>query len=127
VVKVSDPIGPFQTAQSLTALGLVVLPARYMHEDKAPITPWKKYQAERPTDRAVEQWFSGRSPKNYWVMTGTLSGVVVIDCDNSAADAWWRTTLGNDIMDATAQVRTSKGTHYWFRIPAGGPIVRLPR
>lgn len=117
MVKTSDPIGPLATAQSLAKLGLQVLPARYQHELKAPTIPWKKHTDKLATPVLLASWFKGTAPKNFWVMTGGISGVVVIDCDNAEADAWWRETLGDAVLSATTQSRTSKGTHYWFRIP----------
>lgn len=126
MVKASDPIGPLANAQALAALGLQVLPARHAHELKAPIIPWKKHSTARASATLLASWFSKEGPLNYWVMTGGISGVVVIDCDNEEADAWWRSVLGDAVMDKTAQVKTSKGTHYWFRIPAdwGGKPVK---
>jgi hypothetical protein len=118
MVKLSDPVGPLATAQQLAGLGLNVLPARF--KEKAPIVEWRKYQGIR-TDSMLPSWFGGSGQRNYWIMTGVISGVIVIDCDTDAADAWWREQLGDDVMDAAGQVATRKGTHYWFKIPESWP------
>ncbi len=88
MVKASDPIGPFAKAQALADLGLQVLPARYKDPNKAPIVKWKQHTTKRASEALLRQWFPNNTPRNYWVMTGAVSGVVVIDCDNEAADAW---------------------------------------
>lgn len=54
-------------------------------------------------------------------MTGLMSRHIVIDTDNEAGDKWWREYLGDEVMDATATVKTSKGRHYWFRLPDDWP------
>jgi hypothetical protein len=118
MVKLGDPVGPLATAQDLASKGLNVLPARF--QDKAPIVNWQNYQNVR-TDSMLPQWFGKGGKRNYWVMTGRMSGHIVIDCDTEAGDTWWREQLGDEVLDATAQVKTSKGTHYWFKLPVGWP------
>lgn len=117
MVKLGDPHpqGTLAVAQSLAALGLQVLPAR--HKDKAPLVKWAEYQDKR-TESLLPTWFGGGVSRNYWIMTGRISGYIVIDCDSPEGDKWWRDILTDEVMDATAQVKTSKGTHYWFAIPA---------
>lgn len=116
MVKLGDPIGPLANAQALAAQGLQVLPARF--RDKAPIVKWRDYQSKR-TDSMLPTWFGGGSPRNFWVMTGRISGVVVVDCDSAEGDKWWRDRVGDEVMDSAVKVRTAKGTHYWFRLPDG--------
>lgn len=111
---VGEPVGPLAIAQQLAEMGLQVLPAR--HRDKAPIVKWRNYQTNR-TNRMLPIWFGSNTPRNYWVMTGRISGVVVIDCDSEAGEKWWRQTLGDDVMESAAIVATRKGHHYWFKIP----------
>jgi hypothetical protein len=116
VVRVPDPRQPSQLeiAQELDSWGLQVLPAR--HRDKAPIIPWKRHQVQRTT-KMLPTWFREGSNHNFWVLCGRVSGVIVVDCDSATGDRWWRDQLGDDIMNATAKVKTAKGHHYWFRIP----------
>lgn len=103
---------PLTIAQELAAQGLQVLPAAY--KDKAPIVPWTKFQ-ERRTDGLLAQWF-GSQDRNYWILTGHMSGVVVLDCDNEEAERYWREEKGlGDELDRTACVKTRQGHHYYFR------------
>lgn len=110
--------GPLATAQSLAGMGFNVLPAKF--KDKAPIVPWTKYQNTR-TDHLLPSWFGGSGARNYWGMTGRMSGVIVIDCDNEAGLEWWESRIGSEVLATAARVKTRKGHHYYFKIPADWP------
>lgn len=97
----------------LHSAGLQVFPARY--KDKITLVKWEKYQTQRVDEKMLAKWFSGRTNLNYWVMTGRLSGYIVIDCDTQEGDDWWLERVPN--LHDTATVKTSKGHHYWFKIP----------
>lgn len=116
MVRLSDPVhSPLEIAQQLADSGLQVFPAKF--RDKFPLVKWKDYQDTDATPN-LKRWFHNRGRVNFWVMTGRRSGYVVVDCDSQGGEDWWRERLG-DLMNATAQVRTAKGTHYWFKIPEG--------
>lgn len=109
-------------ALRLASWGFNVLPAAY--REKSPVVKWTAWQSRR-TDEMLRRWFNGRA-SNYWVMGGSMSGVVVLDIDNPEADRWWRDVAGiGEAMDRTACVRTSEkqpgwwGHHYYFRIKRG--------
>lgn len=60
-------------------LGWSIIPLR---ADKRPaIKSWKRYQTERPTREQVEQWHAELQPPAWAVITGAISGVVVLDGD----------------------------------------------
>lgn len=106
-------------ARALADLGFNVLPART--GGKAPSIDWRKFQNIRTDDR-LSQWFSGGT-RNYWILCGRISGIVVLDCDDQAAIEYWyeklagvETDTGTHILDLTASVLTRKGRHYYFRI-----------
>lgn len=115
---------PLEEAQRLAAWGFNVLPAK--RGGKAPQVSWAKYQTQR-TDPQLLNWFSG-GERNYWIATGRISGILVLDCDTPEAEAWWREKLaayeedGVHILDRTAAVTTRKGHHYYFRLPPNTPV-----
>ncbi|HXJ63896.1 MAG TPA: bifunctional DNA primase/polymerase, partial [Actinomycetota bacterium] len=120
---------PLEIARELAAAGLNVLPAGV--GKKAPLVSWARFQTER-TEPKLSQWFGG-GDRNYWVATGQISSVLVLDCDSGPAEEYWRERLrdytdvddeGNHthILDRTTTAKTRQGHHYWFRLPANTPV-----
>lgn len=83
---------------------------------KQPTRSWKRYQTERVAEREVREMFV--RPQNVFIITGSVSQLIVLDCDDGVAQAYWRERLG-PILDETTCVPTSRGHHYYFRIPKG--------
>jgi hypothetical protein len=48
---------------------------------KRPIVRWQKFQHEMPTEGQVRRWFERRPAANLAVVTGEISGIVVVDID----------------------------------------------
>lgn len=98
--------------------GLAIVPAK----GKRPKLDWKQYQDATPSADRVRGWFDEaeftHKGLQIYVICGTVSQVVVLDCDSEAAIAWWGSLLGVDVLEATARVRTGsgRGFHYWFRL-----------
>jgi hypothetical protein len=77
-----------------------------------PAIPWRDYQTRLPTEREIRGWFSG-VPMNLAIVTGAVSGVVVVDADSDEA-----------LRCATAhlpytpwQTQTPRGFHLFYRHP----------
>ncbi len=101
-------------ALAMLARGLSVIPVPRpdgRHDGKVPAIAWREYQDRRPTEREVRAWFA--TPQNLAIITGALSGVVVIDADSPAAVAWIRGRLPYTPW----QTKTAKGFHLWYRHP----------
>ena len=111
------------SANHLAELGFNPLPTR--RGKKSPGLPsWQEYQRKRADDKIKAWWGPGSTYTGIWVVCGSISGLVVLDCDIPEAEIAWRSILG-ETLDQTTCVRTSKGRHYWFRLPnsdgAGNP------
>jgi hypothetical protein len=78
---------------------------------KIPAGKWAHAQTERASSADVALWLDAGS--NLGVVTGELSGLVVVDCDN--ADAVARVTLEG--YRPTPTVITGRGCHLYFRWP----------
>jgi hypothetical protein len=83
---------------------------------KRPRGEWKRFQTERATDRDVEDSFA--RPANVFLITGSISQLAVLDCDDEKSLNWWREKLG-DALDKTTAVRTGGGWHFYFSLGPG--------
>lgn len=86
-------------------------PANKPGDGKTPVVKWKRWQSELPSERQVRRWF--RREQNVAVLTGALSGVVVVDLDGDDAVEWWSTRRPYTPW----QTQTSRGFHVWYRHP----------
>ena len=102
---------PDSVAQAL-ALGWSVIPCR---RDKRPCLSWKQFQSRKPTPEEIRSWQSEYSPWAWAVITGTVSGVVVLDFDGETGD---RTRAA---LKLTPHVKTgSGGSHVYVDHPGWG-------
>jgi len=99
--------------ETLWQWGWVLLPSRV--GDKHPPIPWKEYQDRRQTIQEMQQWFhvGGTYYPNYCVITGYLSGIVVIDCDSAEARAFTNANCPPPVM----WVERGDHVHYYYRHP----------
>jgi hypothetical protein len=108
-------------ARRLLDLGLSVIPVPRPRagvpvgspgDGKVPAIAWREFQTRLPTDAEVSAWFGGE-PMNLAVVTGTVSGVVVIDADSPDAVRWCTARLNYTPW----QTQTRRGFHLWYRHP----------
>lgn len=94
-------------------------------QSKKPLNDWKEYQSRRPTREEVEDWFRNGAPTkggdrakyfNLCVVTGSISGIVILDCDNDAAVEY----AMNNRLASPLSVRTTRGAHFYFAHPNNG-------
>lgn len=83
---------------------------------KLPLVKWKPYQMELPTEIDVRSWGAKWPAANIGMATGTLSGIVVLDCDSGEAK---RQAMENGGLSETPTVFTGKpgGVHFWLAYP----------
>lgn len=91
------------------------------HKGKSPMGAWRRWQAEIIPEREIRSMFSQGEP-NLFVITGSVSRLAVLDCDDEAAVVWWREQLG-DALDKTTAARSGRedaeGYHFYFRLKPG--------
>lgn len=98
-------------------MSVVPVPAPSSTNDgKRPVIRWKEYQSRRPVKSEMARWFEG--PTNYAVITGRVSGIVVVDVDSAAAVPWVRWNL----VPTPWVVKTHKGWHLYYRPPYWLPV-----
>lgn len=94
-------------------------------QSKKPLVGWKKYQTEPTTLDEVEEWFdkgvttsSGNVVPlfNIALVTGAISGVIVLDCDNEEAVQY----AEKHNLTSPFVVHTARGKHFYFSHPQHG-------
>lgn len=81
---------------------------------KRPVGKWKQYQTEHATDSDIQDWFWAAN-HNIGIVTGQLSGLVVLDIDSEDA---YEMALEKCLPD-TPTVKTGRGYHMYFKYKEG--------
>lgn len=93
-------------ATYIERFGFSVIP---MGTDKRPLVKWLEYQERRPGMGEILSW-----PKeNLAIITGAISGIVVVDCESREDAEWFHCQHGG----SPAVVQTRRGFHFYFRHP----------
>ncbi|RPF47101.1 uncharacterized protein DUF3987 [Thermodesulfitimonas autotrophica] len=101
-------------ALSYAARGWSVIPLR--PRDKRPLLPaWSEYQNRRPVEQEIRAWWRDNPEANIGVVTGAVSGLVVLDLDGETAIVYAK----EKGLPRTPTVRTNKGYHVYFTHPGG--------
>ena len=74
-----DVIATLDAAHAYAARGWSVIP--FEARGKRPGLAWLEFQKRRASQQEVESWFRHRRDANVGVVTGAISGIVVIDVD----------------------------------------------
>ena len=85
---------------------------------KPALSSWKEFQERRPTLGELGVWFGGPSPiyTNMGLVTGKVSGIVVVDCDSPEATEYWSNTFERSPL----VVQTGGGgSHHYYQMPKG--------
>jgi len=106
--------GKSQQALDYQKRGFSVIPVM---QNKKPYVKWTQFQDKKADAGQVRKWWKDFPGANVGIVTGSVSGIDVIDCDSEAGKA----TLNEHLADAfkTPQAKTPKGYHYYFKHKAG--------
>jgi len=107
-----------EVAKYYKSLGFSVVPIF----NKKPPVPWKHYQTASPTDQLIEKWFNENPNWGLGVVTGEVSGLLVVDTDTPEADREIQKLMGNMIVPTV--VSPSGGRHYWFKQFSGAANIQ---
>jgi len=99
-------------AHELATYGFSLIPVEY--GGKRPTIYWKDYQTHRASDEDLQSWFAYGTNLNIGIVTGKISGVIVIDADSTDAVEWCEANL-----PPTPTVQTAQGRHYYVKFAPG--------
>lgn len=107
-------------------LGWSIIPVSI--DTKKPAIAWTELQERQPTEEEVNEWFEVGVPDgkggrtrffNIGIVTGKVSGLVVLDCDTQDALAF---ALGEADLWSPLGVTTTRGQHLYFKHPGDGRV-----
>jgi len=87
-------------------------------EGKRPLESWVQYQKQRATERKIEQWWRANPQANVGVVTGAISGIIVLDVDGPEGKRSLEEN-GLDIPKTVTGRTGGGGWHYFFKHPGG--------
>ena len=106
------PDNTFAVAFKLHTLGFSIIPSGGGESGKAPIVNWMEYQQHQPDGTELEAWQKRLKPNLWGIVTGAISGVVVVDADNA------ETRVAIEATGLKPHVITPRGgAHFYFKHP----------
>ncbi|OGP59974.1 MAG: hypothetical protein A2V65_01595 [Deltaproteobacteria bacterium RBG_13_49_15] len=107
-----------QAALDYAGRGYSVIPVR---GDKKPFISWTEHQKRRATAEDIQEWAAKYPGASVGIVTGEISGILVIDCDTREGYEAIQKLLPDALLLPIA--RTPRGGwHLWFLYPVGSKI-----
>lgn len=103
------------TPEFLRALGFCLIPIR--HGTKKAAVGWAEFQRRHPSDDEFQAWTERYD--SWAIVTGSISGIVVVDCDSPQALAWAEEHLPATPMQVLTGEKAPgfRGRHLYYRHP----------
>lgn len=89
---------------------------------KRALVPWRRYQEEAPAGQDLRAWFARSPDANVAIVTGAVSGLVVLDVDpgHGGEESLAAIEARHGRLPATIEARTGGGgRHLYFAHPGG--------
>lgn len=93
--------------------GFSVIPVR--RDTKRPFVKWEKYQTEPATSEEIYAWWEEFPSANVAIITGAVSGLVVVDADGPTGQQW----IIDNLPRTSVYQKTAKGIHAIYKHPGG--------
>jgi len=91
-------------ANKYLGLGFSIIP---VGQDKKPLLRWEEYQKRKATQEEIEKWASKYKNPNIGIVTGSISGITVVDVEAGGP---------TDNLPPTVLVRTGGGGfHFYYK------------
>ena len=111
---------PREAALQYLAYGWSVIPLKA--GEKRPMVPWEFFQRERPSTGQVQKWFEEYPDANVGVVTGAISGLVILDVDPAHGGEESLAELEQQhgaLPDTVEALTGGGGRHLYFCHPGG--------
>ncbi len=111
-------MSPLEAALKYLAFGWSVIPAA--ERAKRPIVRWQAYQNGLPSREQVQSWFRRWPNANLSVVTGAVSGIIVLDIDpkHGGRDSLAALEKRHGALPETVEAETGGGgRHLYFSYP----------
>jgi len=100
-------------ALSYANRGWSVIPL--LPRSKKPAIPWEAYQREHASEEQIRRWWQDNPAYNVGVVTGAVSGLVVLDLDGPEGSE----SAKKFGLSETPVATTGRGQHWYYRHPGG--------
>lgn len=104
---------PLRAARFYARSGLSVLAWGYADGQKKPRHPWKTMQDFAQSLDEVTAWWRAHPDDNVGIITGAVSNLVIVDCDDEAAIDW----VMDNLPYTPWRVQTGRGQQFGYRHP----------
>jgi len=109
------------TALELLELGLSVVPLQKNKKTPPSGCTWKEQQVTLPTHATIEERFQSYPDSDLGIITGNVSGIIVVDGDSAEACTWIEKNFPHTWLTVS---NAGRGKHYYYRTPGDGRIVK---
>jgi hypothetical protein len=104
------------SALSYYRTGFSVIPIA--PKGKRPLIEWERYQRERASESQIIEWWGKKYPEaNIAIVTGGISGLIVIDLDTPEAKDNLKERVPDFDFTTVPRSRTGKGWQLFFQHP----------
>jgi len=90
-------------------LGLSVIPQKNKH----PLVPWTEFQNRIASDEEICKWWTDYPDAGISAVVGSVSGVVVVDCDSESAIHYFEDHIPDSLVVPYSETPRG-GRHYYF-------------
>lgn len=105
----------YHAANAYLQAGLSVIPIA--SRSKTPLISWQQYQHRRAKAEEINAWLSEWPNANVGIVTGLISGLVVIDLDTEEAKDKLKERVPGFDFTTVPRSRTGKGWQLFFKHP----------
>ena len=104
-----------EAALGIFQQGFPVIPVN--RSTKRPLVVWQGYQRHLPTEEQIKGWWARWPDANIGMITGRISGLVVVDADSEEATSRFLSAYPE--AQVTRQAETGRGRHFYFQWVVG--------